>query len=156
MAIILGIDPGGTTGLSLLDLESYSWHRSEVGPDEHHMELWSFLIKTEPDILICESFDYRIVESKGTRMPGVNLISREYIGLIKLYAELCGARLIMQSPSQGGGGTKHSGFWKNDKLKKVDLYKAPQGRQHMNDATRHVLYWLSFTHKDNHYLKLLR
>lgn len=157
MTLVLGIDPGGTTGYALLDLESYSWEQGELGPEEHHRDLYFQLVVLKPDIIICESFDYRIVESKGTKMPGVNLISREYIGIVKLYTEMFPTTtLVMQSPAQGGGGTKHSGFWKNEKLKKVGLHAAPGGRQHMNDATRHVLYWLTFTHKDSKYLHMLR
>ncbi|TXH54664.1 MAG: hypothetical protein E6Q97_10330, partial [Desulfurellales bacterium] len=123
MTLVLGIDPGGTTGFAQLDLESNTWRMSELGPEDHHKDLHYKLLRLQPDIIICESFDYRIVESKGTKMPGVNLISREYIGIVKLYAEVYPTTtLVMQSPAQGGGGTSHSGFWKNEKLKKVGLY----------------------------------
>jgi hypothetical protein len=156
--IIVGIDPGGTTGIAVIDTESYEVELSEMGPGKHHRKLYNFLRQgAQPDVIACEQFDYRIKKSKGTEMPGINLISKEYIGVVELYAQTCSlATLVMQSSSQGGGGYKHSGFWKNDKLKAIGLYKAPEGRQHMADALRHALYWLSFTHSDDHFIRMLK
>ena len=156
---VLAFDPGGTTGIAFLNwksTENYKVQSSELGPQEHHVELWNLLHRMKPEAIVCESFDYRVKSSKGTKMPGINLISRNYIGIIELYCELNDVPLYMQSPSQGGGGYKHSGFWKNDKLKKLDLYKAPEGRQHMADALRHLLYWFSFIKKNDYFVRKLK
>lgn len=161
---VVALDPGGTTGICVLDTESYEIRLGELGPDVHHKELWDLLGRyrwqAEDDgeemLIVCESFEYRIVKSKGTKMPGVNLISRNYIGVVELFDQCFEVGLVMQTPAQGGGGHNHSGFWKNDKLKKLGLYKAPEGRQHMADALRHALYWLSFTKKDDHFIRLLK
>lgn len=162
MTKLMAIDPGGTTGIAIVDLESYEIRTLELGPEEHHLGLDLLLVNERPDILVVEEFTYRVVESKGTKMPGIILVSKEYIGICKLYVAiqniegdgLC--RLIMQTPSQGGGGYKHKGFWTNDKLKRLGLYNAPEGRQHMADALRHALYWITFTKKDNQFLLRLR
>lgn len=158
---IVALDPGGTTGICVLDSESYAVRLTELGPGDHHLALDLFLNNERPDVLIVEEFFYRIKKSKGTEMPGINLISKEYIGIAKLWVQMINiegpcSTLVMQTPGQGGGGRDHSGFWKNDKLQKLGLYKAPEGRQHMADALRHALYWLSFTKKDDHFLRLLK
>jgi len=158
---VVALDPGGTTGIAVLDTESYEVTLSELGPYEHHLALDLFLVNEKPDVIICEEFTYRVVQSKGTKMPGISLISKEYIGITKLYVEMVNiegdcCKLIMQTPAQGGGGRNHSGFWKNDKLKQIGLYTAPEGRQHMADALRHALFWLSFTRKDDHFIRMLK
>lgn len=156
MAMIVAFDPGGTTGIATYETQSRRISTYERGPEAHHVALWEYLNGLSPDVVICESFDYRVVESKGTKMPQVNLISRNYIGVIELWCALSGVPLIMQTPAQGGGGKKHSGFWKNDKLKKLGLHNNEGGREHRNDAVRHILYWISFTRKDQHFIRLLK
>lgn len=159
---IVALDPGGTTGIAVLDTESYEVRTSELGPEEHHLALHLTLTNERPDILVMEEFVYRVVKSKGTEMPvGIVLVSKEYIGVGKVWAEITNIEgpivtVVMQTSAQGGGGTKHKGFWRNDKLKQLGLYTAPKGRQHMADALRHALYYLTFTMKDDHFVRLLK
>lgn len=151
---VLAIDPGVTTGLALTNVRDgevdLNFKTRELGPHDHHQHLWNLLCHTPPHIIVCERFDYRVVESKGTKMPGIRLESREYIGVCKLWCQITGMELVMQTPGQA------KGLFTDAKLKALGLYQAPSGRQHMNDATRHLLYYITVTLKRTDYLAKLR
>lgn len=136
---IIGIDPGVTTGICIYDSEcarssGYDWQFMQLGPTEHHEDLWDLLLNEFPHVIVCESFSNR-------GKAAVDLIPREYIGVVKFYkqhimdATFDYRELIMQSPSQA------KAFWTNDKLKACSLWKGT-GLKHAMDATRHVLYYL--------------
>lgn len=129
---ILSLDPGGTTGTALATLSGSGavgdWSHCEIGPEEHHADLREFISAHSPDVLVYERFDYR---------PGLqraDLISREYIGIIKLLAGDVGAELWAQSAGDG------KGFVTDDKLKKSGLWV--EGSAHCRDAYRHLVFWL--------------
>jgi hypothetical protein len=95
------------------------------------------LYELVPDVIICESFEYR----KGLR-DNLVLVSREYIGVVKLFVQRYPAvQLVMQTAAYGA--MDKGNFWTSDKLKKVELYDshyAPHGM----DATCHLLQYLTF------------
>ena len=160
---IIGLDPGGTTGWSQLDftvrdnvMEDVQWSFGLLGPEEHHTALYNHLVDADPGRVVCESFEYR----KGLR-DNVELISREYIGVAKLFCSFEHVPLTMQTAAQG------KGFWwpsdakkdRVDRLKAVDLYQSKHEWRHANDSTRHVLEFISGTPelaKTDYYLSLLR
>lgn len=126
---ILAIDPGGTTGMARCFLsaegEVSDWASWDIGPGEHHAELYRQLYEVViPDVVICERFDYR------PKLDKAELISREYIGIIKL------ARpdVVLQSASEA------KGFVNDNKLRALDLWAV--GSPHQRDAYRHLLYYL--------------
>jgi len=130
---IVGIDPGETTGLVYYnDVEVPNWDFVQLGPLEHHEELWYTLYVIQPHIIVCEKFDHRA-------NMAAKLMPLEYIGIVKLWSVLnwqnSSTELVMQSPSQA------KGFWTNEKLKAVSLWKG-NGLKHSMDATRHVLYYM--------------
>lgn len=152
---IVVIDPGVTTGIVMhevgQDRPSPLFHRLELGPDEHHKALFDYLRDTLPDVIVFERFEYRIVRNKGTDMPGIRLESREYIGVLKLYGQMFPhCKLAPQTVASA------KNLLGDDKLKRLGLYRAPQGRQHMNDATRHALYYIVVTLGRRDYLQGLR
>lgn len=144
---IAAIDPGVTTGIAFYvlhpDKVSYDFKTLEMGPDEHHMKLFSWLETERPDIVVTERFEYRIVKSKGTEMPGVRLESREYIGVCKLYCQVWSQVSQREYVPQTSGSAKN--LFTDTKLKTLGLYQAPSGRQHMNDAVRHLMYYITVT-----------
>jgi len=112
------------------------WSHGQIGPQEHHLALWRFLQKERPDILICESFQFRQFDGNRT---GIVLISNEYIGIAKLYAETFTEgsfkpQVVFQTASQG------KGLMKDDKLKNLSLWFP--GEQHARDAARHLVYYM--------------
>jgi hypothetical protein len=104
----------------------------EMGPHEHHRELYSFLElkRTHSYIVICESFQYR------PNMDSAELISNEYIGVVKHFQQNNRIPVIWQTKSYGRG------FFDDDKLKKLGKFN--RGCGHANDAMGHLLQWLTF------------
>lgn len=144
---ILAIDPGVTTGIAIhmvySDDVNEEWEQLELGPDKHHLALYQLLRSENPNIIVCERFDYRNVKLDGVEMPGIRLESREYIGVVELYVQGMAdgpveapCELVMSPTSNKGKNALIS----PDKLKGLGLYRAPSGRQHMNDATAHLLH----------------
>jgi hypothetical protein len=142
MPVYVAFDPGGTTGVAIYDSGDRRWERYQLDEDQHHVALWEDLNALRPDVVICESFEYR------PRLPKAILISRNYIGIIELWCKLWEKPLHLQTAATG------KGFWKDEKIRKLRLWKP--GMPHANDATRHLLYHISFTEGDQHYLKRLR
>ena len=146
-AKILAFDPGGTTGWTRVHLyprgqenssgarfeeADRSWDGGQFGPGPHHKALYKFLIMERPLHVVCESFQYRVIQSGGATMPGIRLDSVEYIGVIKLYCELTKTPLFLQT----AGEVKP--LWTDEKLKKLGLWA--RGEQHRRDAVRHALH----------------
>ena len=154
---ITSIDPGVTTGVAIHEVYdgevNGKMKRLELGPDKHHLDLYDLLLKTEPDILVCEQFNYRNVTNKGAEMPGIRLESREYIGVCELYTQICTRCKLVMSPTNNKG---KKALISPDKLKALGLYRAPGGRQHMNDATAHLVHYVVTTLGRTDYLAKLR
>jgi hypothetical protein len=150
---ILSLDPGGTTGYSWCELDGdkskkFEVHGGQLGPSKHHLPLWQLLMnrraKWNWDVVVCETFSYRMValedEGGGTSYsPNINLISKEYIGVVELWAKSSvgsQALIVWQQPSEAVGKKP---FWHDDRLKLVGLHN--KGERHRNDATRHLLHY---------------
>lgn len=166
---ILALDPGGTTGWASYSSQivhdpiceewlftNEQWTHGELGPGPHHKKLYD-LLSFGDEInfhIVCESFEYRH-NKKDSQRENIVLDSKEYIGVVKHFEQARlqeHGRVVFQTASEG------KGFWfpKKDpaKLKKVGLYTP--GSMHMNDATAHLLHYLTFKLKNQEYLKKLR
>lgn len=132
---ILAFDPGGTTGMATYDslpLSGYPHHMSlQIGGGEHHEELYEALTSHRPDVIVCESFEYR--QFAGVPKAKVELVSRDYIGVIKLYAQQHSITPVFHTASAA------KAFVTDDKLKALDVYKP--GNPHANDAMRHLIFY---------------
>lgn len=142
---IVALDPGGTTGWAALTYdkdieleggfdtarskEGYTWEYGHIGPHEHHTELWNFLNEYYDDSLtvVCESFEFR----QGKQRTGINLMSKEYIGVTKLFGDRHGIPVVFQTAAHG------KGFVTDEKIKCLDLWVP--GKKHAMDAMRHLL-----------------
>lgn len=140
MAYAVALDPGGTTGVCLVQSGNNPWNITVFHLEgEHHRILLRFLLATKPEFIICESF-----ENQGNL--GALLKPCEYIGIVKLYAQdTIGVKGVWQSASTG------KGFFSDDRLKQIGLYA--DGLKHARDATKHYLYWRCFTQKDHSILR---
>lgn len=141
MKRIIALDPGGTTGIAVwtdcrpsspTDNE-FTWY--ELGPEEHHKELWDFLLKgtvgaSGDHTIVCESFEFR----QNRQRDNINLMSREYIGVVKLFQQQYGTPVVFQT----AGVAKP--FVTDEKLKAMGLYQ--KGSKHERDATRHLIYYM--------------
>ncbi len=143
MTAIFAIDPGVTSGVAIARVDNKGivdvYEQFELGPHDHHFDLWVRLCRIDPAVIVYEDFTYRRVESKGTAMPGIRLESREYIGICKFYNQMYGEVQLVSQPASIVNGKRV--FWDAKKLKAVGLYNRPGGRDHINDATGHLLHY---------------
>lgn len=159
---IISFDPGGTTGYVIHKVVpknaqkcngSYhytdSWTGGQLGPDKHHVDLWKLLTKENPDRVVCERFTYQIRKNQQVDMPGVVLMSRNYIGVIELYCELTHTPLFMQETSVIG-----LKWVDNEALKLLKIHTP--GQVHKNDAARHLVYHVVHTMKRTDSLQALK
>jgi hypothetical protein len=139
---VIGLDPGGTTGVataSWVGEGDIRWSHTDFGPNLHHRNLYDYLYhraqETSIDLtIVCEKFEFRQNYGREGNRNKVELISREYIGIVELIVAQFGAKLVMQSASQG----KH--FVTDAKLKLSGLLiEPPHPNRHKNDAIRHIV-----------------
>ena len=143
---IASFDPGGSTGLAEIILHTNSATTSTVtfGPHVHHQEIWAYLNFIKPGKIICESFDFRKSDQQREK---IEYISAEYIGIIRLYAQMNNIPLVTPSAALG------KGFWTNEKLKAAGfVWKT----KHEADALRHLLRYLTFDLNMQAWLKKLK
>lgn len=142
MVYCVALDPGGTTGVCVVQSKSAQWklETDEFDTGEHHGLLWSHLEMWKPEVIVCEAFEQNVANE------AVQFVSLEYIGIVKAYAQarftIC--ELVIQSASI----VKQ--FWTNKRLKEYGI----QARgPHERDACRHYLYYQTFTRKDQSLLE---
>lgn len=160
---IIGLDPGGTTGwatytagrldarhalsISTVPIYEYyneAWACGQLGPQEHHNELDSLLglQQVEETIIVCEAFDYR-----NQSKPGLELISREYIGVMKRFCQERKVLYYLQTASQGKI-RKEKSFVRKENLEKLGLWVSGGAStwNHAMDAYGHILYYMINNH----------
>lgn len=155
---IIALDPGGTTGWAYWraevlqdptteEYEFYkeSWDCGQLGPSEHHLDLYNFLggQETEDYTIVSESFEYR-----NKSRPGLDLSSKEYIGVAKVFCQERGIPYYEQTASMG------KGFVKDANIKRLGLWSS--GWKHAMDAYRHLLYYMINTDRITPRLELLK
>lgn len=123
---ILALDPGGTTGWAIFSDDTI--YGGQLA-GQHHYDLYLLMRDRDPNVIVYETFEYR-----NKSRSGLVLDSKEYIGIIKLYAEINEVDIKAQTPAQA------KGFVTDDKLKKLKLYQP--GMPHLNDAMRHLIYYI--------------
>lgn len=154
----IGLDPGGSTGWASYQAEvdiqdpnsihhnwyTEKWNCGTFGPDAHHDALYTLLelSHTSEYHIICESFEYR-----NKSRPGLELISKEYIGVVNLFAQQRGLRLPGNYPqvhyqtAAQGKITPHS-FIQKRHLENIGLWSSGRENRHAMDAYGHLLFWL--------------
>ena len=135
----MALDPGGTTGWVFYDSYLDIWEVGQIGPHEHHQTLWRLLEDYKPNIIIDERFEYQRRDlEKGVSLV---LISREYIGVAKLWCAMHARQHILHQVA-------YKRFFDDNKLKLMGRFLP--GCKHANDAMRHMLYHLVITegHKE--------
>jgi len=156
--LIISIDPGGVTGLAIhkvlpekrtstpelktfdydSDLNDGSIYVDALLTEQHHLELYDMLNNLKPDQILCEDFIYQVRYVAGSNQAvALEIISREYIGVCKLYSQVTATPLKMRRPAEGFD------FWDDKKLKSLGLYtsggKHTNGAPDKNAAVRHLL-----------------
>ena len=134
----VALDPGGTTGVCLIRDDPWFFELLQLGPEPHYLPLLNLLALWKPELIIAESFQNRGQDS-------AILASCEYLGVVKVYVQLAGCKLVLQPAASG------KQFWDDTKLRNYGLW-AP-GMRHARDAVRHYLYYRTFTIGDKSLLK---
>lgn len=140
----LALDPGGTTGYAICDINMVS-KKLKIGWDQakfNESELTELFETFVPDVIIYEGFEYR-----NRARAGLDLTPPKLIGVIKLYAQSTGTRLYEQSAAMG------KGHYSDQRLKTLGFYQ--RGMPHGRDALRHLLHWLTFR-AGNEYMDFLK
>ena len=139
---IVALDPGGTTGWSTItinDDDVLSFNHGMLQRQQHHQQLYKLLEDLQVGVndyeIVCESFEYR-----NASRPGLELVSVEYIGVMKLFCQERNIQFHMQSASQGKVRDKPTAFVKSENLKRLGLWSPSQ--VHAMDAYGHLLYYL--------------
>lgn len=97
--------------------------------------------------VILEPFEFRKDDARYREY--IDYSTGEYVGVVKLFCQIYGHELVMQ------GASVAKGFWTDDKLKRVGLYKLCKNR-HERDACRHWLHYVTFTLDNREWLYKLR
>lgn len=144
MKRVLALDPGGTTGFVMITFDPLgnvferNWEDGEICAVDHHAYLRNFLdekvllpyankaVGPEFPLVICEGWDNR-------GKPDAELISLEYIGVVKGWAQERGIELRVPLPAE-------KWFADDRKLKVLGVYTRSR---HINDAWRHLVKWLA-------------
>lgn len=121
--MILAFDPGVTTGWAYYSpmFDKYGFGQL----DDDLPNIYKFLDKTQPKVIAYENFTHR---------PGImksELYSIEVIGVIRLWSQQHYVPNFKYLPAEA------KAFWKDSKLKKLDLWGPGQG--HAMDAMRVLL-----------------
>jgi hypothetical protein len=114
-----------------------SWDQAKLTESE----LTELLETTSPDVIICEDFEYR-----NRARAGLDLTPPRLIGVVKLFSQTTGTKLLLQKAAVG------KGHYSDDRLKSLGFYR--RGTPHGRDALRHLLHWLTFK-EGNKYIDLL-
>ena len=144
--IVVALDPGGRTGWAIYRGKVKTFNGGQFNQIEegHHLELWEFLEElrledtTEEMIIVIESFEFRNDLTTEGR-EGLELISREYIGIARLFSKMYGVKIFQQMPGHA------LAFVSNVKLKKLGLLKEPVSSVYNKDyiaAVKHLIFFL--------------
>lgn len=132
MTVILGIDPGGTTGLCVVSWgPTWAWNRpwqvKNITPDQLVKIITDERDRARRDLIVaCEAF----VPSRGHRSTAGPRLTRDLIGA----ALSVDTKLTVVRPA---GQVKP---WATDKRLVVFGMNALRGLPHAADAARHALY----------------
>lgn len=142
---IVSIDPGESIGYICSDNECTEVYGATFKGEGRLKELWAELCSLRPTIIIYEEFALR--QSSAIKLVGNKFITCEVIGVIKLWAQLYGAKLIPLIPAN----KEYCGFGSNPKdehYKKIKMLWYQKITEHTRDAYRLFCYAKLFKLKE--------
>lgn len=145
--IIIGVDPGGTTGLAWWIRKTGMIETKQIPNCDDDFQLLTVIhlassiaglavpyVRPNQVHVVCEKFEFRLDERDRTK---IDYTAAEVIGALRLWQlERDAVKLVMQ------GATKAKGFWMDDKLKSLGVWVP--GARHAMDALRHLLAYRLF------------
>lgn len=128
---VVALDPGESIGY-LWHEEGNAWGATFKG-DNRLADLWDELKLRSPDAVVYEEFALR--QSAAIKLIGSKFVTCEVIGVIKLYAQLTGTKLIPLIPVN----KEYCGFSSNPKdpkFKEIKMLYGQKITEHTRDAYR--------------------
>lgn len=147
---IYAIDPGPHTGIFYDGSCSLTLDFTDKHITDGQLRLYMWLMQMvdpERDFVICESFEFR--KDDARERSYIDYSTGEYVGVVKLFCQITHTKHVMQTAAQA------KGFWNDDKLKRVGIYKLLKTK-HERDAARHWLHYDAFNLKNTYYLNKLK
>lgn len=146
---VIALDPGGATGWATYSsvLMPDGKHYDEeftcgtLDHEDHHLDLYGLLglQHVQNYIVVTESFEFR--QNDGDR-TGIELISREYIGVAKLFGQERKVKVVKQTASTAKKFMPDKGPMANKHLRVMGLWVPGRENRHAMDAYRHLVYYL--------------
>jgi hypothetical protein len=145
--IVVGVDPGGTTGIAWWVKATDAVDVTQVGPCKDNDKLHDVLVVLNQIValaeplatpgcvhIMLERFEFRMDERDRTK---IDYMPAEVVGAIRSWAHgRTSVKLVLTGASLG------KGFWTDDKIKKLALWVP--GLRHAMDALRHLLRYRLF------------
>lgn len=141
---IIGVDPGGTTGIAVIDVP---WDENRFTPGvESHVhddqldatwgpvdgsvgrKISKLILEEQPDLIAIEKFIITQNTVRHSRQPDALWV----IGGVRFLADIYGVPTHLQPPSLA------KNTWDNGRLKETGWYDVVK-RKHARDALRHAL-----------------
>lgn len=138
--IVIAIDPGGTTGVAVMELgeiefkllKTYQWGDPDEVWEKIHREVvaWRDFIGPEKLYVICESFEIRpdVLDPDETPKYIIKDLERFVAPEHEIHYQQASMAKVGVPPAKGG---------QPDALKRFGLYQ--RGMRHTNDAIRHIV-----------------
>lgn len=146
---VLAFDPGGTTGWAMASastkqdsLDDINLETGELGPKEHHTDLYELIYEfglyDSSLEIVFEPFHYRQNLAEGRFRGKVELVSAEYIGVIKLACAQLGLTYYDRfTPGEA------KAWCTDEKLQRLGWFQTPATvMRHRNDALRQLVKYL--------------
>jgi len=141
---ILGIDPGGTTGIVVIDVawdenryeptpDAYRFDaqieaRWDAGSDSVGSQMFDLIHDNDPDLIVIEKFIITQRTARFSQQPDAMWI----IGGVRFLADISSIPVHMQPASLA------KTTWDNERLKETGWFKVVK-QPHARDALRHAL-----------------
>lgn len=141
---IAGVDPGGTTGMVLIELFPRDEPRDFICYEAKQVSDISGLLRTlgewNPDIIVIEQFN--LYPWKAKSLSWSDMTPSQVIGAVKAWCVDKNVQLVEQPAAMRKQGRLYS-----QQLERSPLFKA---RPHAKDALRHAIWYVV-----NHYPKIV-
>lgn len=126
--IILGIDPGKTSGLAMFDGDGTFRFATQLDMDS----IEKFIVEYEGPVAVIVVEDFITFRQRAQQQTGSRQHASQVIGMMKVFARKKGARFVLQPAARKEEGAKLSGK------------KPPSNHEfsHQVDAYNHAFFWL--------------
>ena len=128
---VLGVDPGGTTGLAIVDSDDWSVESMQLDQPAAFRWLYSCIVLelSNVDAVAIERYVVTARTARFSQQP----TALEVIGATKAFCQFAEVGIELQAPADAKTA------WFDDRLKAAGLWVAGT---HARDATRHAAFFL--------------